>query len=104
SRRGWDSRRGPPGGTSRCGSRRPSTTPVPRWRGRPSRDARALVVGARAAVAAGADVVVAAGGDGTVRVVCAEMAGTGIPIGIVPMGTGNLLARNLGIPLTADEA
>ena len=59
---------------------------------------------ARAAVAAGADVVVAAGGDGTVRVVCAEMAGTGIPIGIVPMGTGNLLARNLGIPLTADEA
>ena len=58
----------------------------------------------RAAVAAGADVVVAAGGDGTVRVVCAEMAGTGIPVGIVPMGTGNLLARNLGIPLTADES
>jgi len=54
---------------------------------------------ARAAVAAGADVVVAAGGDGTVRVVCAEMAGTGIPVGIVPAGTGNLLARNLGIPL-----
>jgi diacylglycerol kinase family enzyme/membrane-associated phospholipid phosphatase len=59
---------------------------------------------ARAAVAAGADMVVAAGGDGTVRVVCAEMAGTGIPLGIVPMGTGNLLARNLGIPLTADAA
>ena len=59
---------------------------------------------ARAAVAAGADVVVAAGGDGTVRVVCAEMAGTGIPVGIVPAGTGNLLARNLGIPLGRDEA
>ncbi len=58
----------------------------------------------RAAVAAGADVVVAAGGDGTVRVVCAEMAGTGIPVGVVPAGTGNLLARNLGLPLGRDQA
>ncbi|MEJ7743170.1 MAG: diacylglycerol kinase family protein [Nocardioidaceae bacterium] len=59
---------------------------------------------ARAAVAAGADVVVAAGGDGTVRMVCGEMAGTGIPVGIIPAGTGNLLARNLGIPLLHDQA
>ena len=59
---------------------------------------------ARAAVAAGADVVAVAGGDGTVRVVCAEMAGTGIPVGIVPAGTGNLLARNLAIPLSQDLA
>jgi diacylglycerol kinase family enzyme/membrane-associated phospholipid phosphatase len=59
---------------------------------------------ARAAVAAGAHVVVVAGGDGTARVVCAEMAGTGIPVGIVPSGTGNLLARNLGIPLSHDAA
>jgi diacylglycerol kinase family enzyme/membrane-associated phospholipid phosphatase len=59
---------------------------------------------ARAAVAAGADVVVAAGGDGTVRVVCSEMAGTGIPVGVLPVGTGNLLARNLGVPLSHDEA
>jgi diacylglycerol kinase family enzyme/membrane-associated phospholipid phosphatase len=58
----------------------------------------------RAAVAAGADVVVAAGGDGTVRVICSEMAGTGIPVGVVPAGTGNLLARNLGIPLGRDQA
>ena len=59
---------------------------------------------ARAAVAAGADVVVVAGGDGTVRVVCAEMAGSGIPVGVIPAGTGNLLARNLGIPLVRDQA
>ncbi len=47
----------------------------------------------------GADLVIVCGGDGTVREVCAELAGTGIPIGIVPAGTGNLLARNLDIPL-----
>jgi YegS/Rv2252/BmrU family lipid kinase len=52
----------------------------------------------RAAVS-GADLVMVCGGDGTVREVCAELAGTGIPVGIIPAGTGNLLARNLGIPL-----
>jgi len=52
----------------------------------------------RAAVS-GADLVMVCGGDGTVREVCAELAGTGIPVGIIPAGTGNLLARNLDIPL-----
>lgn len=59
---------------------------------------------ARAAVAAGAGIVVAAGGDGTVRVVCSQMAGTGIPVGVIPAGTGNLLARNLSVPLVHDLA
>ncbi len=54
---------------------------------------------AEAASVEGADLVLVCGGDGTVREVCAELAGTGIPIGIIPAGTGNLLARNLGIPL-----
>jgi YegS/Rv2252/BmrU family lipid kinase len=47
----------------------------------------------------GAELVVVCGGDGTVRTVCAELAGTGIPVGVVPAGTGNLLARNLALPL-----
>ncbi|MGL5811673.1 MAG: diacylglycerol kinase family protein [Nocardioides sp.] len=54
---------------------------------------------AHQAAVEGADLVLVCGGDGTVREVCAELAGTGIPIGIIPAGTGNLLARNLDIPL-----
>ena len=57
---------------------------------------------ARAAIKAEVDMVLVAGGDGTVRVVCAELSGTGIPLALLPAGTGNLLARNLGVPL--DEA
>ena len=54
---------------------------------------------ARLALAAGARLVVAAGGDGTVRSVAAGMAGTGAQMGIIPLGTANLAARNLGIPV-----
>jgi YegS/Rv2252/BmrU family lipid kinase len=50
------------------------------------------------------DLVLVAGGDGTVRVVCSALAHTGIPVGVIPAGTGNLLARNLHIPLDLDDA
>lgn len=57
-----------------------------------------------AALEWGADLILAAGGDGTVRAVCEEVARTGVAVGIVPHGTGNLLARNLGIPLNSRDA
>jgi len=52
----------------------------------------------------GFDVVVAAGGDGTVSGVASVLAGTDIPLGIIPAGTGNLLARELKIPLRISKA
>lgn len=44
------------------------------------------------------DAVIVCGGDGTVFGLLQEIAGTGIPVGICPFGTGNILAQNLGIP------
>lgn len=55
-------------------------------------------------VATRARMIVAAGGDGTVSTVAATLAGTSIPLGIVPLGTLNHFARDLGIPLDVDGA
>jgi diacylglycerol kinase family enzyme len=72
--RGWDPWFGPAGGMQ---------------------DSLALT---RRAVAAGASLVFAAGGDGTVRACAEALAGTGVPLAIVPLGTANLTARALGVP------
>lgn len=47
---------------------------------------------ARQAVAEGVDLVIGAGGDGTIRAIADGLAHTGVPLGLVPSGTGNLLA------------
>jgi diacylglycerol kinase (ATP) len=65
-----------------------------RWTGELRADALA-----DAALAEGADAVIVVGGDGTIRDVADRLAGTGVPLGIMPAGTANLFARNLDLPL-----
>ena len=59
---------------------------------------------AQAGVSAGVDLILACGGDGTVTACAEGVTGTGVPLAIIPMGTGNLLARNVGLPMGLDEA
>ncbi|EME23731.1 diacylglycerol kinase [Rhodococcus triatomae BKS 15-14] len=54
---------------------------------------------AHAAVAAGTDALVAVGGDGLINIAWQAVAGTGVPLGIVPGGTGNDHARLFHIPV-----
>lgn len=58
----------------------------------------------RSSLDRGSDLLVAAGGDGTVSGVVDGLAHASVPMGILPVGTGNALARDLGIPLDVDEA
>jgi YegS/Rv2252/BmrU family lipid kinase len=59
---------------------------------------------AEAAVAAGVQLVVICGGDGTIMACLDALAGTDVPVALLPLGTGNLLARNLGVPIELADA
>lgn len=65
----------------------------------------ALVTAARQVVRVGdVAMVVAGGGDGTLNAVASELVGTGIVFGVLPLGTLNHFAKDLGIPLNVDQA
>lgn len=59
---------------------------------------------AEQAATRGVDVVVAVGGDGTVNEVVNGLDGFDVPLGIIPLGTANDFARQVGIPSDADHA
>jgi len=59
---------------------------------------------AKSALADGVDVIVAGGGDGTINAVASVMVGTGRAFGVLPLGTLNHFAKDIGIPLALEAA
>src|SRR5262249_55031191 len=71
----------------------------------PGADLKHFAEGALArAEAAEIDAVVVGGGDGSIRTVAGVLSGTNVPLGILPLGTLNHFAKDLGIPLHLKEA
>ncbi len=58
----------------------------------------------RNAVEMGANRIIAVGGDGTINEVASVLVGSSIPLGVIPIGSGNGLARHLGIPMIPSKA
>jgi diacylglycerol kinase family enzyme len=63
-----------------------------------------MIAAARQALAQGARLVAAGGGDGTINAVASVMVDSGVPFGVLPLGTLNHFAKDLGIPLDLDAA
>lgn len=59
---------------------------------------------ARMAVETQPDMVLACGGDGTVSAVASTLVGSGVPLGVIPLGTANSVASALGIPMDMQDA
>jgi len=68
------------------------------------RSSQEATIHARYAVAAGSDTVFACGGDGTIHDILQALAGTPVALAILPFGTANALAHDLGIPLRPTAA
>ncbi len=75
---------------------------TPIWFATTEEDAGQDVTGS--AIRRGAEVILVAGGDGTVRAVAEALRDSAVALAVLPSGTGNLLARNLDLPLTSLEA
>ncbi|MBV6697386.1 diacylglycerol kinase [Kitasatospora aureofaciens] len=71
---------------------------------REGRDPEDAVRLAREAVADGVDAVVVVGGDGMINLALQAVAGTAVPLGVIPAGTGNDHAREYGLPRDTPEA
>jgi len=64
----------------------------------PTRPASRGAEQAAGAIAAGCDALVACGGDGTVHEALQAIVGGGVPLGVLPLGTGNVIAHDLRLP------
>jgi diacylglycerol kinase family enzyme len=69
-----------------------------------AKDGEQMIATARRALKEGARLVAAGGGDGTINAVASVMAGSGVHFGVLPLGTLNHFAKDLGIPLELDDA
>lgn len=67
-------------------------------------DGEVMLATARAALAAGAEKVVAGGGDGTINAVASVLVGSRCALGVLPLGTLNHFAKDLGLPLDLEAA
>lgn len=67
-------------------------------------DGRSMASEVRGAIAGGADAVVVGGGDGTLSSAAEALVGGSTPLGVMPLGTRNHFARDLGVPMDVEEA
>ena len=70
----------------------------------PTDSAESVGTQAREAIREGCDTILVCGGDGTVHQVLQSMVGTSVALGVIPMGTANALAANLGLPASPEKA
>jgi diacylglycerol kinase family enzyme len=69
-----------------------------------AKDGDEMIASARRALQQGVKLVAAGGGDGTINAVASVVVGSGVHFGVLPLGTLNHFAKDLGIPLELDEA
>ena len=69
-----------------------------------AKDGEEMIASARRALQQGVKLVAAGGGDGTINAVASVVVGSGVHFGVLPLGTLNHFAKDLGVPLELDDA